>query len=169
TIASIINDSGQCLVFVSSRKKAEELASKISVFLQDRLGGTGPEMNLEDDPYAEKISNCLAGRTCFHHAGLSNPVRSSIESYFKKGELLVIVATPTLAAGVNLPARCVIIRDITRYQNGRSEYLPAREIFQMIGRAGRPKYDKEGYAYLYAASSNSFTKAMEYFTMEIEP
>lgn len=169
TIASTVNDGGQCLVFVSSRKKAEELASKISLFLQDRLGGHGPSMNLEDDPYVDKINNCLAGRACFHHAGLSNNVRSGIESFFKSGDLLVLVATPTLAAGVNLPARCVIIRDITRYQNGRSEYLPAREIFQMLGRAGRPKYDTEGYAYLYAASSNSYRKAMDYFTMEIEP
>ena len=48
TIASTVNDGGQCLVFVSSRKKAEELASKISMFLQDRLGGHGPSMNLED-------------------------------------------------------------------------------------------------------------------------
>ena len=169
TISSTVNDGGQCLVFVSSRKKAEELASKISMFLQDRLGGHGPSMNLEDDPYGDKINSCLAGKACFHHAGLSNPVRSGIESFFKKGDILVLVATPTLAAGVNLPARCVIVRDITRYQNGRSEYLPAREIFQMLGRAGRPKYDIEGFAYLYAASSNSFRKAMDYFTMEIEP
>lgn len=169
TIASTVNDGGQCLLFVSSRKKAEELASKIALFLQDRLEGKGPSLSLEDDPYGDKINSCLAGRTCFHHAGLSNPVRSGIESFFKTRDLLVLVATPTLAAGVNLPARCVIIRDITRYQNGRSEYLPAREIFQMLGRAGRPKYDTEGYAYLYAASSNSFRKAMDYFSMEIEP
>ena len=169
TIASTVNDGGQCLLFVSSRKKAEELASKIALFLQDRLEGKGPSLSLEDDPYGDKINGCLAGRTCFHHAGLSNPVRSGIESFFKNRDLLVLVATPTLAAGVNLPARCVIIRDITRYQNGRSEYLPAREIFQMLGRAGRPKYDTEGYAYLYAASSNSFRKAMDYFSMEIEP
>jgi helicase len=169
TIASTLNDGGQCLLFVSSRKKAEELASKIALFLQDRLEGKGPSLSLEDDPYGDKINGCLAGRTCFHHAGLSNPVRSGIESFFKNRDLLVLVATPTLAAGVNLPARCVIIRDITRYQNGRSEYLPAREIFQMLGRAGRPKYDTEGYAYLYAASSNSFRKAMDYFSMEIEP
>ncbi len=169
TILSIINEGGQVLLFVNSRKRSEEIASKISLFLSDRIGKKEIEVNAEDDPYAERVNDILTGGVSFHHAGLSIGVRNEIESLFRNGKILTIVATPTLAAGVNLPARCVIVRDITRYQNGRSEYLPAREIFQMIGRAGRPRYDTNGFAYLYAASPTSYDRAMEYFSREVEP
>jgi helicase len=63
------------------------------------------------------------------------------------------VATPTLAAGVNLPARRVIIRDYKRFEQDRGSYpIPVLEYKQMAGRAGRPKYDKYGEAVLYARS-----------------
>ena len=168
-VEEVVRDGGQVLMFVNSRRRTEEIAFKLSTFLKGRIGELNTALESEDDPYAEKMSTALAGGVAFHHAGLSSSVRTQIEDLFKDGKLKAIIATPTLAAGVNLPARCVIVRDVTRFQNGRSEYLPAREIFQMLGRAGRPKYDSIGLAYLYAASATSFDRSLDYLKAEVEP
>ncbi|MHB8352355.1 MAG: ski2-like helicase, partial [Thermoplasmata archaeon] len=68
--------------------------------------------------------------------------------------LKALVATPTLAAGINLPARRVIVRDTTRYEErlGMQAPIPVLEIQQMCGRAGRPRYDTVGEAVLLARS-----------------
>jgi helicase len=90
----------------------------------------------------------------FHHAGLTNDQRRFVESNFKKGKVKVIIATPTLAAGINLPARRVIIREVLRYEDSGYVPIPVMEIKQMCGRAGRPRYDTEGEAILIAKNEN---------------
>ncbi len=88
----------------------------------------------------------------FHHAGLSHVARKVVEKGFREGVIKVITATPTLAAGVNLPARTVIIRSYMRYDRykGRMSPISVMEFWQMAGRAGRPQYDSYGEAYLVA-------------------
>lgn len=166
-----IDGGGQALVFVSSRKKAEQLARALSTFLEI---SPDPAVN-ERDPFAESdrysdVVNELIGKgVCFHHAGLSTEQRGKVEKGFISKKLKVIVATPTLAAGINLPARTVIVRDISRFSDGYSTYLPNMEIQQMLGRAGRPKYDKEGEALVYAGTERALEKANEYMDGEVEP
>lgn len=65
------------------------------------------------------------------------------------------------SAGVNLPARKVIIRDIKRYSEEGLDYIPVLEYMQMVGRAGRPKYDKEGESVLLAATEYEATTLEE--------
>lgn len=69
----------------------------------------------------------------FHHAGLTSQERAVVEQGFSSGALLVLTATSTLAAGVNLPARRVILRTLWQGVSdvSRAQYL------QMVGRAGR--------------------------------
>lgn len=69
----------------------------------------------------------------YHHAGLTAAERSVVEAGFRSGALLVLMATSTLAAGINLPARRVILRSLRQGIGpvSRAQYL------QMIGRAGR--------------------------------
>ena len=74
-----------------------------------------------------------------------------IEQAFKDRLLKCICATPTLAAGVNLPARRVIIRDWKRWKSGRYTTM---EIQQMLGRAGRPTYDDQGEAWIMAKNES---------------
>jgi helicase len=92
-----------------------------------------------------------------------------VERYFRDSRIKVITATPTLAAGVNLPARAVIIRDTTRFSDGGVGYISNTEVNQMLGRAGRPKYDREGYGILYAPNPSSLDRVREYFNGEPEP
>src|SRR2546422_51164 len=76
------------------------------------------------------------------------------------GLVKAIVATPTLASGINLPARRVIVRDVTRYDvNLGFTPIPVLEIQQMCGRAGRPRYDPYGEAILLAKKEEE----QEYF------
>ncbi len=76
---------------------------------------TGPSI-----PESTKtLARLIAMGVAFHHAGLINLERTIVEKGFKNDFLKVIVATPTLAAGVNLPARRVIIRDYRRFEQSR--------------------------------------------------
>jgi helicase len=78
---------------------------------------------------------------------LRNKERGLVEKLFKAGHLKALSATPTLAAGVNLPARRVVVRDLFRYDvNAGNQPIPVLEYKQMAGRAGRPRYDKVGEA-----------------------
>ncbi|WP_297523213.1 helix-hairpin-helix domain-containing protein, partial [Thermococcus sp.] len=146
----------QALVFVNTRRSAEKeaisLSSKVSRLL------TKPEKRalgelasgIEDNPTTEKLKKALKGGVAFHHAGLGRAERTLIEDAFRGGLIKVITATPTLAVGVNTPAFRVIIRDTKRYSGFGWTDIPVLEIQQMMGRAGRPKYDKFGEAIIVA-------------------
>ena len=156
-------DGAQSLVFVNSRRSAEAVASDLALKLEKELDETTKERL---DTIADEITSALSSPTAqcrklaasvkngaaFHHAGLVNKQREIIENAFKEGHIKAISATPTLAAGVNLPARKVVIRDIKRYTGMGLDYIPVLEYYQMIGRAGRPKYDTMGESVLLAAS-----------------
>jgi helicase len=102
---------------------------------------------------AARLAEVIRSGVAFHHAGLTAAQRKSVEGGFRAGRIKLLVATPTLAAGINLPARVVIIRDIRRFEAGSGQvFIPVREIKQMAGRAGRPKYDKVGEAVILAKS-----------------
>jgi helicase len=76
-----------------------------------------------------------------------------VENAFRSKKIKIIAATPTLAAGVDLPAYRVLIRDARRYYPGAGfVFIPVLEYEQMRGRAGRPRYDKEGESILIAKS-----------------
>ncbi len=166
-VKKTVQENGQVIVFVNSRKRSEDFASELShVF--DRTGNISIASD-DSNVYDGTINEIAQHGVAFHHAGLSNEQRSFIEKNFKNGSIKVIVATPTLAAGVNLPARMVIVKDITRYTSEGIVYLPNLEIRQMIGRAGRPRYDKYGIGVIYAASRNSFEVAQQYIQMDPEP
>ncbi|KAF9482801.1 P-loop containing nucleoside triphosphate hydrolase protein [Pholiota conissans] len=79
-----------------------------------------------------------------HHAGLIMDDRRNTEQLYLKGVLRVLVATSTLAVGVNLPAQMVVIKGVHTFQNNISKEYSDLDIIQMLGRAGRPQFDKEG-------------------------
>ena len=120
-VLNTIKGGGQALVFSSTRKNSVSAAKTIAQHTGDALSKP-MKRTLEHE--AEKI--CSAGErtqisenlaefvrcgVAFHHAGLAGAHRKIIEDAFKDGKIKVLTATPTLAFGVNLPARMVIIQD----------------------------------------------------------
>ncbi|UCE36494.1 MAG: DEAD/DEAH box helicase [Thermoplasmata archaeon] len=163
-ILDCVKDNYQCLVFVNNRKSTESLAGKvgkkIAKILDEKELKALDDVSLEilerqSEPtiIGKRLASYIKNGAAFHNAGLTNQQRKSVESAFKNGHIRCIVATPTLAAGINLPARRVIIRDYKRYEaNYGSIPIPNLEIKQMSGRAGRPQYDDVGEAVLMAKS-----------------
>jgi helicase len=165
-VEQVLGEGGQCLMFVSTRKSAETMARRACMVVAKCIGaaGAGGALAVASElEQSEQEHTSMAGRlaeaakcgVAFHHAGLTAAQRKAVEGGFKAGKLKLLVATPTLAAGINLPARTVIIRDIKRFEAGSGQvYIPVREIKQMAGRAGRPRYDKVGEAVIYARNES---------------
>ncbi|MEC7178319.1 MAG: helicase-related protein, partial [Candidatus Thermoplasmatota archaeon] len=180
-----IERNGQLLIFVGTRKSAESEALKLAKRVSKKLAKTNPQklddltslaLSIEGNrqsAMADKLVECLKGGTAFHHAGLTHSQRKTIEKAFKDGIIYCLTATPTLAAGVNLPARRVLVRDIKRWDDGMSRPLPVMEIRQMLGRAGRPKYDDYGEAWILCKGTDGWEVAdlvsEKYFFGEVEP
>ncbi len=175
-VCDTLDEDGQVLVFVSSRRSTVTVAKKIAPFLRRYIPdevmrqlskGATKIGALPSAPEASKtLARLIANGIAFHHAGLDNQERALVEDYFKADLLKVIVATPTLAAGVNLPSRRVIIRDYRRYESDRGSYpIPILEYKQMAGRAGRPKYDDYGEAVLIARTEPEHDFLIDNYTL----
>ena len=167
-VADAVDDGGQCLAFVRSRREAESLAARLAEepALRERYGE-----GANDDPPGPRLAAAVRDRggtetgrrlatavgagVGFHHAGLASDHRALVESAYRDRDLGVICATPTLAAGVNVPARRVVVRDLERYTGEEMTPLPALEVHQMCGRAGRPHLDPYGEAVLVAAEGDA--------------
>jgi len=153
---------GQALVFVQSRRKAVELAQRLMneaearrrvVSLLPRLEQPQELLSRGEHRSLNALLARLASRGIgFHHAGLASYQREIVERLFRSRKLRVLFATPTLAAGVNLPARRVVVDSLYRYTGGRSEPIPVAEYKQLAGRAGRPGLDEKGEAVVVARS-----------------
>ena len=103
---------------------------------------------VEDDEDAQELLEYVPAGVAFHHATLSPLSRIAIETAFRDHHLKVLTCTPTLAAGVNLLARLVVIRDIFRTEFIRGLPYPilisTGELLNMLGCAGRPNQTKDG-------------------------
>jgi len=166
-----ISEQAQMLIFVSTRRSAESEARKLSersaaALIDDperlkKLSRLADELQKEND---SAISDRLAaavrkGGVAFHHAGLTHAQRKAVEGAFREGLLYCISATPTLAAGVNLPARRVLVRDLKRWDNGINTWISTMEVRQMMGRAGRPRYDPKGESWLVCKGDDPLVEA----------
>jgi helicase len=159
-LADSWSEGGQLLVFVGTRRSAQSEARKLGQRMQKHLQKNDPERlpplrqlserlaRGSNSNVGDALAEAVLGGVAFHHAGLRHQQRSLIEAAFKDKSLFCLCATPTLAAGVNLPARRVLVRDLKRYADGMSRFLPVMEVRQMLGRAGRPRYDTKGEAWL---------------------
>jgi superfamily II DNA/RNA helicase len=97
-----------------------------------------------------KLRQMLLRGVGVHHAGVLPKYRRVVEELFVKKLLSVAVCTETLAAGINLPARSVIVTSLAKGPIGRQKLIDASTLHQIFGRAGRPQYDKEGFVYVLA-------------------
>ena len=83
-----------------------------------------------------------------HHAGLVERDRKTVEELFVSQRIQVLIATSTVAWGVNFPAHLVIIKGTEFYDGKQKRYvdMPITDVLQMMGRAGRPQFDDQGVA-----------------------
>jgi helicase len=163
-----ISERGQCLVFVSSRRNAEAFAKRAAAAIKSEdpalaVYAERIQKNAETE-MGKTLAACVAKGSAFHHAGLGRPERSIVEEGFRKGLIKCISSTPTLAAGLNLPARRVIIRDYHRFAAGEGmQPIPVSEYHQMAGRAGRPHLDPYGEAVLIAKDEGQVEELFEWY------
>lgn len=85
-----------------------------------------------------------------HHAGMLPKYRRRVEELFQSKLLSVCICTETLAAGINLPARSVVLTTLMKGPPGRQKLIDASAAHQMFGRAGRPQFDDRGHVYVLA-------------------
>lgn len=151
-----VQEGGQSLIFAETRVRSKSLATKamevIEQFLEKKelveLEKVSKKIlaTNEHTDLVKTLALLVKKGVGFHHAGLNQTCRQIIETEFRKGTIKLLSSTPTLAAGVNLPARRVVISNINRYNAkvGANRPISILEYKQLCGRAGRPQYDKYG-------------------------
>lgn len=155
-------DQRPALIFVASRRQTRLTAFDLISYA---AADENPKTFLGcDEAYVEAIAEGIRDEALkhtitfgigLHHAGLSVHDREVVERMYLSGEIRVLVATATLAWGVNLPARLVIVKGTEYFDGKSSRYVdyPLTDVLQMIGRAGRPGFDTEGRAVVMVESS----------------
>src|SRR6266849_2378679 len=172
----VVTKGGQALIFSETRRSAVEMGRKASLALKGQI--PKPEQRSldaisthilstgEKTRLSESLASQVLTGAAFHHAGLTGIHRGIIEDSFREGRIKILAATPTLAAGVNLPARTVVISSYERYESGFGRYpISVLEYKQFCGRAGRPKYDKFGESLLIARNADEAEWLMENYVL----
>ena len=171
-----LKGGGQALIFASTRRRAVSLATRAAELTQKSLGqeerkaaseasrrilASGEETSL-----SRLLAEVVAKGSAFHHAGLEAEHRRIVEQYYRARAIKVLAATPTLAAGINLPARRVVIADMTRYdaEHGGNAEISVLDYRQMAGRAGRPQYDDHGETVMIPPPSQLAADFLEHYT-----
>ncbi len=145
------------LVFCFNRDECWELAERlkglslinsgkreqIEAYLADRAAdladGVGP-----------KLRQMLIRGVGVHHAGVLPKHKAIVEHLFTRKLVPFVICTETLAAGINLPARSVVLSTLLKGPRGEKKLVASSTAHQMFGRAGRPQFDTRGYVYAVA-------------------
>ncbi len=123
------------------KARQAELVERLKEF--DWTEGAGP-----------KLKQILQRGVGVHHAGVLPKYRRVVEDLFQDKLLSVCVCTETLAAGVNLPARSVVLPTILKGPATKKQLVGASSAHQIFGRAGRPQFDQRGYVYVMASEDD---------------
>jgi len=138
-LRALRNGGGQAIVFVQSKRRAEELA---------------------------EILRACGISAKHHHGGLAFDARTSAEIDFRAGVVMALVATATLEVGLNLPARQVVLYDLQQFNGTEFEPLSVISAWQRAGRAGRPGHDSAGEVVTFRAR---WERAVPYDQGNFEP
>jgi ATP-dependent RNA helicase HelY len=130
-------DSGIALTDTNERHQIKEIVDR-------RLGGL-VAADLDVLGYSKFLAQLEAG-VAPHHAGMVPPFKEVVEACFTAGLIKVVFATETLAVGINMPARSVVIEKLTKFTGDHHETLSPGQYTQLTGRAGRRGIDELGSA-----------------------
>ncbi|MFM8267013.1 MAG: DEAD/DEAH box helicase [Ilumatobacteraceae bacterium] len=148
------------IYFIFSRNQCDEAArsclsagirlttgderDRIAAICDERLGGLS-DADLAVLGYGQFMAQLDAG-IATHHAGMIPPFKEVVEVCFVEGLVKVVFATETLAVGINMPAKCVVIEKLTKFTGDHHTQLTPAEYTQLTGRAGRRGLDDHGNA-----------------------
>ena len=166
------------LVFCSSRKQTRLTAFDLITYL---VIDHDPKqwLHCDDDTMALITSNVidvdlrqfLSFGIGIHHAGLQERDRKTVEELFVNQKIQVLIATATLAWGVNFPAHLVVIKGTEYFDGSIKRYvdMPITDVLQMMGRAGRPQFDTSGVACVFVHDiKKNFYKKFLYEPFPVE-
>ncbi|MFT7616266.1 MAG: helicase [Candidatus Woesearchaeota archaeon] len=157
----------QALIFVNAKRSAQKAALDIAKVSKNHIDNKEELAKLAEQllkavtyptEQCKKLSEAVSCGVAFHHAGLAGKQKTLIEDAFRAGTLKLIASTPTLAAGLDMPAFRAIIKDLKRFANWGMQFIPVLEYKQMAGRAGRPGKEDYGEAIILAASLEDAAK-----------
>ncbi|MDQ2740747.1 MAG: DEAD/DEAH box helicase [Chloroflexota bacterium] len=117
-------------------------------------------------PQLSALMRLLRHGVGFHHAGLLPPLKELVERLFTEGRLSVVCATDTLAIGINMPARTVVISNLARPFGGT---LTPNDFSQLTGRAGRRGIDSRGAVVVLPGRSYVFEEAYRQVCGDLQP
>lgn len=164
-------DGLPAVVFCVTKDKAENLTEKAGKKRERRPGCESLVNDLdevsESDPTIRILRQTLPKGVAFHNANLVHDERRLIEGAFRKQNLDLLFATPTLSAGVNLPIKTVIFDDC--YRNWVPEHISTTEYLNMAGRAGRRGLQEKGRSVLLARTGTDLERFKLYLGGLPEP
>ncbi|XP_022899943.2 activating signal cointegrator 1 complex subunit 3-like [Onthophagus taurus] len=166
------------LIFCSSRKQTRLTAFDLITYL---VTDSDPKqwIHCDDDAISAIVSNIidvdlkqfLTFGIGIHHAGLQERDRKTVEELFVNQRIQVLIATATLAWGVNFPAHLVVIKGTEYFDGAIKRYvdMPITDVLQMMGRAGRPQFDTSGVACVFVHDiKKNFYKKFLYEPFPVE-
>jgi len=167
-VRAVVRRGGQVLVFAPSRRETERLSLVLARVvaplltpkereeLEERSALAAFDEEEEVPAARERLAARMRYGVAFHHAGLDMASRRLVEDAFQRRLLKVICCTTTLGAGINTPARMVILlhpilAGLTQ-SGAEYRYMDANRVHQILGRAGRPGQEALGFAVMLASS-----------------
>ena len=138
------DDAARRALDAGVRLTSAEERARIREIVDDRLAALS-DADLDVLGWPRWMAALEAG-VAAHHAGMVPPFKEAVEACFAEGLVKVVFATETLALGINMPARSVVIERLTKFTGERHEFLTPGEYTQLTGRAGRRGIDELGYA-----------------------
>ncbi|HEV2580270.1 MAG TPA: DEAD/DEAH box helicase, partial [Ktedonobacteraceae bacterium] len=118
---------------------------------------------------AHELANLLPRGLAYHHAGLLPGLKVLVETLFQRGHLRAVFATDTLALGINMPARAVVVGSLSKFDGQEMRLLTPNEYRQLTGRAGRRGMDRHGAAVIPYSAWEQFEETFQRITAELLP
>src|SRR6266480_2382698 len=170
-----------CLYFLPGRRVVEEAAMSAALHLfttpeeqaliKAEIGIWLEQLPKEDRNLQQvySLTELLPRGLAFHHAGLLPGLKVLVETLFARGHLRAVFATDTLALGVNMPARSVVVGSLSKFDGQEMRLLTPNEYRQLTGRAGRRGMDIHGAAIIPYSPWEPFESSFERITDELLP
>ena len=170
-----------CLYFLPGRRVVEEAAMSAALHLfttpeeqeliKEEVGIWLEQLPKEDRSLQQvyALAELLPRGLAFHHAGLLPGLKVLVETLFARGHLRAVFATDTLALGVNMPARSVVVGSLSKFDGQEMRLLTPNEYRQLTGRAGRRGMDIHGAAIIPYSPWEPFESSFQRITAELQP